>query len=284
MELLKTSDGVCNNRVVLTFYQSTSVIRIQGAGYALWINKVLPKLATKVMETLSQNGLTSQQNNASQDTETNLASPCHPRTFTVVSPHLTASTPRHSSTLTSASPHPTALTPCRPSTLTSAPTIPCHPSTLTSSSSTTPLRSSNKMLYDRISEMKAEIQTLHERVTEKEVDIKLLCNRVNEINVIKFEAESDRKLLAFSSLNHRKDSHDSKVDTVNNAISQICDENGWTFIDNAAIKKDKLADDVHPNARGMSFLAQNYQDFLRCIHPNLFPRTIYPKWVTCLMT
>ena len=35
----------------------------------------------------------------------------------------------------------------------------------------------NKMLHDRISEMKAEIQTLHERVTEKEVDIKLLCNR-----------------------------------------------------------------------------------------------------------
>ena len=56
----ETSDGVCNNRVILTFCKSTSVIRIQGAGYALWINKVLPNLATKVMETLSQNGLTPQ--------------------------------------------------------------------------------------------------------------------------------------------------------------------------------------------------------------------------------
>ena len=83
--------------------------------------------------------------------------------------------------------------------------------------------------------------------------------------------------VAFSSLIRRKDSQDSKVDTVNNAISQICDENGWTFIDNAAIKKDMLADDVHPNSKGMSFLARNYQDFLRCVHPNLFPRTIYPK-------
>ena len=88
--------------------------------------------------------------------------------------------------------------------------------------------------------------------------------------------------VAFSSLVRRKDSHDSKVDTVNNFISQICDEIGWTFIDNAAIKKDMLADDVYPNSQGMSFLARNCQDFLRCVHPNLFPRTIYPKWVTYL--
>ena len=90
--------------------------------------------------------------------------------------------------------------------------------------------------------------------------------------------------VAFSSLIRRKDSQDSKVDAVNNVISQICDENAWTYIHNAAVKKDMLADDVHPNSRGMSFLARNYQDFLRCVHPNLFPRTIYPKWVTYLMT
>ena len=137
----ETSDGVCNNRVILTFYKSTSVIRIQGAGYALWINKVLPKLATKVMETLSQNGLAPQQKNASQveDTATNLASPQHPRSLT--SPHLAASTPCHPRSLTSASPHLTASTPCHLSTLTSAsphPTAstPRHLSTPTSASAT----------------------------------------------------------------------------------------------------------------------------------------------------
>ena len=90
--------------------------------------------------------------------------------------------------------------------------------------------------------------------------------------------------VAFSSLIRRKDSQDCKVDTVNMVISQMCDENGWAYIDNSAIKKDMLADNVHPNSRGMSFLARNFQDFLRCVHPNLFPRTIYPKWVTYLMT
>ena len=212
----ETSDDVCNNRLILTFYKSTSVIRIQGAGYALWINKVLPNLATKVMETLSQNGLTSQQKNASQDTAPNLVSPCHSRTFTAGSPpsncinsppfeysHICISSSNCINSLPSQYSHICNNNSRHPSSLTSSSTTPLQSSLdldliqslVTATEEKAKYQMENKMLYDRISEMKAEMQTLHERVTEKEVDIKLLCNRVNEINVIEFEAECDRKLL-----------------------------------------------------------------------------------------
>ena len=35
--------------VVITFYGSTLLVRVQGAGYALWVNKTLPVIADKVM-------------------------------------------------------------------------------------------------------------------------------------------------------------------------------------------------------------------------------------------
>ena len=90
--------------------------------------------------------------------------------------------------------------------------------------------------------------------------------------------------IALSSIILRRDVYDSKVQEVNMIITQICQETGWTFIDNKAITRDLLVDNVHPGPRGMSFLARNMQDFLRCVFPHLFRRTIYPEWLRNLMT
>ena len=40
--------------VVLTFYKSTLLVRVQGSGYALWVNKTLPLLANKLMDRLTE--------------------------------------------------------------------------------------------------------------------------------------------------------------------------------------------------------------------------------------
>ena len=42
---ISTSNTVC---VTITFYSSPLLVRVQGTGYAIWINKVLPSLAYKV--------------------------------------------------------------------------------------------------------------------------------------------------------------------------------------------------------------------------------------------
>ena len=112
-------------------------------------------------------------------------------------------------------------------------------------------------------------------------DIKLKLNKLKD--AIKAHA-AQKCEIAFSSVIRRRDIRDSKVDAVNYILSDICDNNRWTYIDNSAIRKDILIDDVHPNPKGMSYLARNLQDFLRCVYPHLFPRTIYPKWVTYLMS
>ena len=89
--------------------------------------------------------------------------------------------------------------------------------------------------------------------------------------------------VAISSVINRKDNHAHKVRPVNEIIHDICDDNRWTYINNKSIT-NLCRDNLHPDDRGLSFLARNFQDFLRCVHPHLFPRTIYPKWVTALMT
>jgi hypothetical protein len=89
--------------------------------------------------------------------------------------------------------------------------------------------------------------------------------------------------VALSSVICRRDSQAPKVGQVNDILSRICTNNKWTFINNQSIT-DLCPDDIHPDDKGLSFLARNFQDFLRCVHPHLFPRTIYPKWVTALIT
>ncbi|XP_072045732.1 uncharacterized protein [Amphiura filiformis] len=61
----------------------------------------------------------------------------------------------------------------------------------------------------------------------------------------------------------------AKVDAVNEIIYNICEDNKWSYIDNAAVT-DLGRDKLHPDKKGLSFLARNYQDFLRCAHPHLF--------------
>ena len=68
--------------------------------------------------------------------------------------------------------------------------------------------------------------------------------------------------------NDRPDIH-SKLDTVNNKLEELCTRNKWTFIDNKAVR-DLHKDNLHPNDKGMSYLARNLQDFLRCTHPSIF--------------
>ena len=75
--------------------------------------------------------------------------------------------------------------------------------------------------------------------------------------------------VAISSIIKRKDELAAKVDSANQIIRSICDKNNWTYIDNHAVTQLK-ADKLHPNDKGVSFLARNFQDFLRCVHPALF--------------
>ena len=77
--------------------------------------------------------------------------------------------------------------------------------------------------------------------------------------------------VALSSIVTRNDKAelDSKLNSANKLIQDICSRNKWTYIENKAVRslsKDKL----HPDSKGMSFLARNFQDFLRCAHPSIF--------------
>lgn len=49
---------------------------------------------------------------------------------------------------------------------------------------------------------------------------------------------SDGCEIALSSIILRRDVYDSKVQQVNMIIAEICNETGWSFIDNKAIRKD----------------------------------------------
>jgi hypothetical protein len=69
--------------------------------------------------------------------------------------------------------------------------------------------------------------------------------------------------------NDRPDLH-SKLDEVNKKMEDLCTRNNWTYIDNKAVKNLNELDKLHPDTKGMSFLARNFQDFLRCAHPSIF--------------
>ena len=101
--------------------------------------------------------------------------------------------------------------------------------------------------------------------------------------------------IALSSVIMRRDDPTltSKVEQVNQILSSICDANRWTYINNHAVQ-DLTRDNLHPNDKGLSFLARNFQDFLRCAHPSLFrharelrykqcpARNHFPPWITYL--
>ena len=61
----------------------------------------------------------------------------------------------------------------------------------------------------------------------------------------------------------------SKLNKVNRKMEDICVRNNWTYIDNTAVTS-LHKDILHPDEKGMSFLARNFQDFLRCAHPSIF--------------
>ncbi len=132
---------------------------------------------------------------------------------------------------------------------------------------------------------KADSMIIHIGTNNLQRDsIDIFTNKLHELeDTVKCHMNRNCEV-AFSSILRRKDRLDSKVDEVNQLISDMCDNNKWTFIDNKAVTASLLSDNVHPDDRGMSFLARNFQDFLRCVHPFIFPKTIYPAWLTCLMT
>ena len=97
--------------------------------------------------------------------------------------------------------------------------------------------------------------------------------------------------VALSSIVTRKDNLSNRVDAANTIISDFCELNKWTFIDNHKVEH-LCRDNLHPNAKGMSYIARNYQDFLRCVHPTLFhynhnarkDLNSVPNWVRYLAT
>jgi hypothetical protein len=113
--------------------------------------------------------------------------------------------------------------------------------------------------------------------------------------------------VAISSIIHRggKPELKPKIDNANTFMEDVCKKNDWYFIDNSAVT-DLCPDRLHPNQRGISFLATNFQAFLKEAHPSLFqqgrkrtfqrreiPRSVThlrpllanaPLWVTALMS
>lgn len=77
--------------------------------------------------------------------------------------------------------------------------------------------------------------------------------------------------VAISSIVNRTDRLDlsSKLMAANNVISDMCKELNWTYIDNYAVC-DLCTDGLHPNKKGMSYIATNFQNFLFSAHPSLF--------------
>lgn len=118
----------------------------------------------------------------------------------------------------------------------------------------------------------------------KSDSVQELNNKVHELVDTLEKSIPNHCEVAISSIIQRKGNLvlQSKLSAVNEELSMICDKNKWTFIDNYSIK-DFNGDNLHPNAKGMSFLARNFQDFLRCVHPHLFHRQSLPAWITHLM-
>ena len=99
----------------------------------------------------------------------------------------------------------------------------------------------------------------------------VICAKFRELFQCVKSQTKDLCNVAFSSIIRRTDRPElvSKLDHANEYINQLCEEYNWTYIDNHAVK-DLHQDGLHPNAKGMSFLARNYQDFIRCAHPSIF--------------
>jgi hypothetical protein len=156
--------------VTITFFKSTSLVRIQSSGYALWISKVLPKLASKVMDkvnTQSLNGCTSTPVITNQSNSSYSGSP-------------SSTSPRSSSM--SSTPINTNM-------------YNLIQSMISASEEKARYEMENKMLHDRVSELTSETVKLRGSLTEKEVQINAMSCRVTELDLVQFEAECDRQLL-----------------------------------------------------------------------------------------
>ena len=361
----------CGAAIVVTFYQSTFNVRVQGAGYAYWANKVLPKFAKVVMDQLQTPDDDSIDNadvtvrstshhativgSQSGSPSASLPSASVPN-FSMYGESLLTSTPASTST---PRPQPKAQGPAQipvsnrfsvlsdhhdndtdslhsDATEQSSPPSPLNAKTPTFISSRRKRKPASPQSSQPESSSEPNVVILGDSISRR-IDSKRLLKKGNVTNLskggrridqvcddinshqatistasslivhvgtnnLKHDSVDDIKLklhklkdaikaraaqkceIAFSSVIRRRDIRDSKVDAVNHILSDICDNNRWTYIDNSAIRKDVLTDDVHPNPKGMSYLARNLQDFLRCVYPHLFPRTIYPKWVTYLMS
>ena len=79
--------------------------------------------------------------------------------------------------------------------------------------------------------------------------------------------------VALSSIIKRTDKPElaQKVSSLNHTLENLCTQNNWTYINNDSVVD--LADGLHPNDRGMSFLATNFQGFLKVAHPFLFQQS-----------
>ena len=167
---LPTSTG-STAPVTITFYRSTMLVRVQGSGYAMWINKVLPNLADKV---------TGKQHSPAKKSQSNLDFSTCPST-----PIIHNSTPYHrlrTTNSTSESDH------CS-----------LHRELLQSVLNATEVKASmekeNSMLRDRVSELSDANAKLHNLLTEKQVQIEMMMTRITDVELLEFESSCNLKLL-----------------------------------------------------------------------------------------
>lgn len=180
---IPTLDG-CTTNVIITFYEATLLIRVQGAGYAMWVNRVLPSLAKQVMDNQG-------------DTNT-ISSPPDSSPVTTCTP----SRPTNTSSQPDSTPVTmvTTSTPSHPVKSTSNIEFDMIQSLVAATESKAKHETENAMLRIRIDELKSENTQLHMDLTEKECKIQLMCARVTEVDLLQFEYECTQKLVTANEL------------------------------------------------------------------------------------
>ena len=154
---IPTSNG--STCVTITFYRTTLLVRVQGSGYAMWINKILPSLAENVMAPSTKSFSTPIQNSSPTATHTPANASC-------------ATSPDHCNL------HRDFLK-----------------TVLKATEEKAKLERENMLLKDRIQELSDEHSKLNQKLTEKEIQIECMMARVTEVDLLEFESASNLKLL-----------------------------------------------------------------------------------------
>ena len=156
-----------NIGVTLTFYKTTLLVRVQGSGYAMFINKVLPTLAAKIQ----RNQVTTPSKSSQEDLcLSSHSTPCpRPRRIVTSTPgNLSEHCQLHKEFLQTV---------------------------LQANEQRAIAEKENTMLKDRIAELNDQSTQLQSQLTEERTKLELMMARVAEVEVIEFESACNLKLL-----------------------------------------------------------------------------------------